>query len=156
MPTISQLPSATAATDSDEILISQSGITRKLTRTQLLAGMQTALTPTAGTLLGRSSKTTGSPETIAIGDNLVMSGGTLSAAGGGFSVASQPAGLVPSTSDLIAVSQDGKNVSVTYRQLLSGLTSVPNIDISQTVIVPTGSATSSRLADVIATSVPRR
>ena len=58
MPTIDQLAPATAASDNDELLVSQSGIARKLTRAQVLAGVQPQLAISCGTLLGRISNGT--------------------------------------------------------------------------------------------------
>ncbi len=153
MPTISQLTPANAATDSDELVVNQNGITKKVTRAQLLTGVQTALTPASGTLLGRTSKNAGAPEAIVVGENLILSAGTLTAASGSYAVADQPPGTVPSGGDLIAVSQDGKNASVTYRQLVSGLATIPNVDVSQTVVTPTGSSVSSKLADLIGSAL---
>jgi len=75
MPTIDQLAPATAASDNDELLISQSGIVRKVTRSQVLAGVQPQLAVTTGSLLGRVSGGTGNPEQIRIGANLTLSNG---------------------------------------------------------------------------------
>jgi hypothetical protein len=55
MPTIDQLAPATAASDSDELPVSQGGIARKVTRTQMLAGLQPQLAIGPNTLLGRIS-----------------------------------------------------------------------------------------------------
>lgn len=138
MPTISQLAPATASSDSDELIVSQAGTTRKATRSQMLAGVQPELSAPSGSLFGRSSKGVGAPEVIAIEDNLVLSGGTLSAAARPFALATQEAGVVPASGDLVSVGQAGRNTVVTYRQFLSGLPSVPSIDVSQTVVTPTG------------------
>ena len=43
MPTIDELAPAASASDSDEFLVSQSGIARKVTRTQILNGVQVQL-----------------------------------------------------------------------------------------------------------------
>ena len=79
MPTIDQLAPGTAASDSDELLVSQSGIARKITRAQLLAGVQPELAISSGKLLGRTSPGVGSPEQISIGANLRLANGALSA-----------------------------------------------------------------------------
>src|SRR5689334_17405339 len=99
MPTISQLAPATAASDSDEMLVSQAGATRKITRSQVLAGVQPAITTPAGALLGRSGAKAGAPEPIIVGDNLVLTNGTLSAAASPFTVGALPAGTVPASGD---------------------------------------------------------
>lgn len=155
MPTISQLPSASAATDSDEILINQNGATKKVSRSVLLSGVQPAIAAPSGSLLGRASKTSGAPEPIALGSNLILSAGTLSASGGGFTVADQTGGLVPSGGDLVAMSQDGRNVSVTYQQFLNGIAGATNMDVSKAVVTPTGSTGAILLADGLASALPR-
>ena len=61
MPTIDQLAPATAASDNDELLVSQSGIARKVSRAQVLAGVQPQLAISSGTLLGRASTAQAGP-----------------------------------------------------------------------------------------------
>ena len=100
MPTIDELAPATAASDNDELPVSQSGITRKVTRAQLLAGLQPQLAISSGTLLGRISGGMGGPEQISIGANLYLTDGALSASATPFNVASLIAGTVPASSDL--------------------------------------------------------
>src|ERR1700733_12834101 len=107
MPTIDELAPATAAADSDELPVSQNLITRKITRAQVLAGVQAQLSIPAGTILGRISAGLGSPETIAIGNYLSFTAGTLSAMGAPYSVAMLPSGLVPSAADLVPLGQQG-------------------------------------------------
>ena len=154
MPTIDQLAPATAATDADEFLVSQAGIARKISRAQVLAGVQPGLAIPAGALLGRVSAGSGAPEAVAVGANLTLSSGTLSAAGASFSVSGLPKGVVPAAADQVAIGQGGTNVSVTYRQFLSGLSAVPNIDASQVVVTPAGGTASVRLSDLAASIVP--
>ena len=48
------------------------------------------------------------------------------------------------------MSQSGGNVAITYGQLLSGIAAVPNIDISQTIVTPTGASGPQNLADLTA------
>ena len=155
MPTISQLAPATAASDSDELIISQAGTTRKVTRAQMLAGVQAQLSAPSGSLLGRASKNVGAAEVIAVGENLVLSGGTLSASATPFVLATQESGVVPASGDLIGIGQAGRNAVVTYRQFLSGLPSVPNIDASQTVVIPTGQSAPMKLGDLTARFLSR-
>ena len=40
MPTIDELTEATAAADTDELVVSQNGFTRKITRAKIIAGLQ--------------------------------------------------------------------------------------------------------------------
>jgi hypothetical protein len=77
MPTIDQLAPAQAASDTDELPASQSGIVRSVTRAQLLAGTQPQLALPSATLLGRVSPAVGAPETITIGTGLTLTGGAL-------------------------------------------------------------------------------
>ena len=154
MPTIDELAPATAASDGDKILVSQSGITRKITRAQVLSGVQQALAIPAGTLIGRSSIGIGSPETITIGANLSLTGTTLTAVANSFSVAQLPNGTVPIVSDNVPLGQGGTNTAVTYGQFLSGLPTVPNLNASQTVVIPTGSSATIKMADLAASILP--
>jgi len=150
MPTISQLAPATAASDSDELVVSQAGTTRKVTRSQILAGVQPEIAARSGALLGRSSKGTGAPENLTVGENLILSGGTLAAAATPFVISALPSGVVPASGDLVPLSQGGKNVAVPYQQFLSGLSYVANIDLSQAVVFPTGSGAAVTLSDFAA------
>ena len=154
MPTIDQLAPATAAADTDELLVSQNGTARKITRAQVLAGTQPAIAMPAGTLLGRVSAGIGSPETITIGSNLSLNGSTLVAAATPFSVSLLPAGTVPALTDSVPLSQGGANTSITYGQFMSGLAGVPNVNASQALVTPTGSTSSIKLADVAASILP--
>ncbi len=79
MPTIDQLPPAPAASDTDELPASQAGVLRKLTRAQLLSGLQPAIAISPGYLLGRASSTLGQPEAILVGNGLALTGHTLAA-----------------------------------------------------------------------------
>src|SRR5579863_4012566 len=124
MPTIDQLAPATAATDSDELLVSQGGIARKVTRAQVLAGVQPQLALGTGMLLGRSSSGTGGPEQINVGANLTLINGALCADPTQFDIASLRAGTVPADSDLVPLGQGGNNTAVTYSQFMNGLAGV--------------------------------
>ena len=129
MPTIDELTPATAASDADEVPVSQGGISRKLTRAQLLAGVQTAISLPAGALLGRSSAGTGSPEVISIGANLAVSSGTLSATATPYVIASLPSGTIPASSDLVPLGQAGANTAVSYSQFMAGLSNLSSLTV---------------------------
>ena len=77
MPTVDQLAPAAAASDTDELIVSQSGALRRVTRAQLLAGTQPQLLLGTKTLLGRASAGEGAPESIALGPGLTLAAGTL-------------------------------------------------------------------------------
>ncbi len=153
MPTIDQLAPATAASDSDALLVSQSGIARKVTRAKILAGLQPQLAISAGTLLGRNSPGTGGPEQIALGANLSLNNGTLAASGAAFVVASLPAGTVPAGGDAVAIGQGGSNAAVTYGQFMSGLAGIANVDASQLLVTPTGGKSATKLSDIAASTL---
>ena len=113
MPTIDQLSPATSASDTDEFPVSQAGITRSVTRAQVLNGVQPAISLSSGSLLGRISTGIGAPEVIAVGSNLLLSSGTLSASAVPFVIGALPEGNVPASGDLLSMSQSGTNVAVT-------------------------------------------
>ena len=79
MPTVDQLTAAPAAADTDELVASQSGILRRMTRAQLLTGTQSQITLQGAALLGRQTAGIGAPETINVGAGLTLASGTLSA-----------------------------------------------------------------------------
>lgn len=147
MPTIDQLAPATAASDADQLLVSQAGITRKISRAQVIAGLQPQLAVASGTLLGRSTSGNGGAEAITIGSNLNLSGGTLAATSSPFILSQLPAGTVPAATDLISISQGGTNVAITYSQFLNSFGRVSNVDVSQALVTPTGAVSSRKIAD---------
>jgi hypothetical protein len=155
MPTIDQLAPATAASDTDELMVSQSGIARSITRAQLLAGIQPQLSVASGTLLGGPSIGSGSPGQIVVGANLTLVLGTLSAAASPYVMSALPAGNVPAASDGVPIAQTGTNVVVTYSQFLSGLPGAANVDGSELLITAAGSSVQQRLADFAASTLPR-
>jgi hypothetical protein len=154
MPTIDQLAPATAASDDDELLVSQGGIARKVTRAQVLAGVQPQVAINSGTLLGRQSTGIGGPEQITVGANLGLNSGTLSASAAPFVVASLPAGTVPGADDLVPLAQLGNNTAVSYAQFMSGLAGVTNVDVSKLMVTPTGTKLPAQLADLAANTLP--
>ncbi len=81
MTTISQLPPAGPVGPNDELPIEQSGTCYAIPVSGLLAGTQPALTLATGTLLGRTSNTSGPPEQIALGTGLTLGNGVLSVTG---------------------------------------------------------------------------
>ena len=152
MPTIDELPAAAAAADDDFIALSQAGSTRRVTRSQLLAGVQPALALTQGSLLGRVTRGVGGAETVIVGDNLTLRNGVLSGTPG-FSVAALPPSSTIGMADVVAVSQAGRDASVPIGALLAGLPAVPGIDVSGQVVRAQGGVARS-LADWMADSLP--
>jgi hypothetical protein len=113
MPTIDELETATAMSDIDELLVSQNGVARRTTRAQMLAGIQPQIALGSEMLLGRISSGTGGPEQIAIGANLNVANGALSADATPFVITSLRAGTVPADGDLVPLGQGNDNTAVT-------------------------------------------
>ena len=155
MPTINQLAPATAASDTDEFLVSQNGITRSITRALVLAGVQPQLSFASGTLVGGPNAGNGAPQQVSVGANLTLSSGTLSANASPFIVSSLPSGIVPAPIDSVPIGQAGTNVAITYGQFLSGISGVPGINGSQLVVTATGGTVQQRLADFAASTLPK-
>jgi hypothetical protein len=154
MPTIDDLAPAISASDSDEFIVSQAGIARKITRAQVLNGVQTQLTLPANTLLGGIGTGMGAPQVITVGRNLSFNGSTLSATASPFVLTALPSGTVPAGGDLIAISQAGTDVAVTYGQLLNGISGVANINLSQALVTPIGTTSGQTLAQLTAKMLP--
>jgi hypothetical protein len=154
MPTIDELAPATSASDSDEFIVSQGGIARKVARAQVLNGVQTQLIVPPGSLLGGVGTALGAPQVITLGQNLHLSGSTLSATAAPFLIPALPSGTVPATGDLIAMSQAGIDVAVTYGQFLSGMAGAPGINLTNALVTPTGSTTTQTLGQLTAAMVP--
>ena len=146
MPTIDQLAPVIAAADTDEMPVHQSGSSRKVTRAQLLAGMQVSLALAQGTLLGRSSAGTGDPETIGIGSNLTLAGGQLSAPTP-FTAAALPVGRSPTTADLVPLGQHGIDSAVPYGPFMGGLSALSGIDLSRHSVRPAAGSILRSLAE---------
>jgi hypothetical protein len=154
MPTIDELAPAPYASDLDEFIVTQSGIARKITRAQVLNGVQAQLAVSPRSLLGNTGTSVGTPEVIAIGRNLSFNGSTLSATASPFIINSLPNGTVPSSGDLVSMSQAGTAVAVTYQQLLNGIAGVPNIDLTQALVTPTGTTKIQTLGQLTAAMLP--
>jgi hypothetical protein len=154
MPTIDKLAPAASASDFDEFIVSQAGIARKITRAQVLNGVQPQLTVPAGSLLGNAGTAVGTPEIIKVGQNLRFNGSTLTATASPFVINNLPVGTVPARDDLISISQAGSAVAITYGQLLNGIASVPNVNLTQALVTPTGAIKSQTLGQVTANILP--
>ena len=117
MPTISQLPAATAVNATDEVPISQNGTVVSATVRQLLASTQPAITlPDVG-LLGQPNPGPGAPVPVGVGQGVTIANGSLSANGLdhlGFAV--QPA---LSLDDEVIVNASGTPSRLPITQLFS-------------------------------------
>ncbi len=157
MPTIDQLSPAAAAADTDQLLISQNGASRKISRAKLLDGTQPEIALPANTLLGRASAGTGAVEPLAIGAGLAVQSGALTTttATTGFDITSLPAGNVPAPTDIVPLGQGGGNVGVSYTQFLSGLPGVANVSANNLTVKATGSTVTQKMADFAANTLPK-
>ncbi len=155
MPTIDQLPPATASADNDMFMGSQGGLVRRITREQITNGYQPALTLASGQILGRSSSGTGAPEALRVGANLTVSAGILSADAEPYNVANLTAGMVPASYDLVPLGQNGQNVSITFAQFLSGMSGLSGVDASSLSVTPQGSGTPTTLGAFAANAMVR-
>ncbi len=81
MPTIKQLPAATAVGGNDLLPVSQNGLTRSTTVSTLLSNTQPLLSLAQGTLLGRVSAGLGGPEAVSLGAGLTQQSGIVVANG---------------------------------------------------------------------------
>lgn len=142
MPTIKDLPVAVAAADGDLLPVSQGGIARRVSRAQLLAGVQPALAVASGSLLGRSSAGVGDAERIGVGANLRLADGVLTGAAP-FRVADLAGGAPPRSLDLVGVSQGARDLAVSYGAFMAGLGGLAGIDVSAHVVGAAGGYTRS-------------
>lgn len=149
MPTIDQLDVAAASGDTDSLPVSQGGIVRRVSRSQLLASTQPTLAVASGQLLGRISVGTGSPEAITVGANLSLSQGRLDATVSPFSIAAQPLGQPPSIADLIPIAQGGANQALPFGQFMAGLSNLAGLDISMLAVTPPGVSAPRSLSSVM-------
>jgi len=154
MPTIDQLAPASSAADTDEFIVSQGGISRKIMRSQVLNGLQNQILLTPRSLIGRVTTGVGSFEVISVGQNLSFNGNTLSALASPFQVSQLPSGVVPAAGDTLPLSQGGSNVAVSYAQFLSGINQLPNVDLSNGLVTSRGSATPQTLASLTGAMLP--
>ena len=154
MPTIDQLPAATAATATDVLPASQGGTVKKMTVAQLVAGLQPTISLSGGQLLGRTDTGTGAPQPISIGANLTLAAGQLSAAAQPYNIAGLPAATAPSATDRVAMSQSGTDAALPYSQFMSGISALSGIDASNLRSLATGTSSARRLADQAADATP--
>lgn len=141
MPTLSQLPMASAVTVTDMIPVSQAGTLRSASLGVVLQSVQPTITVDSQSLIGRTSLGSGSPEQVDVGVGLALHGSALSATGmdhASFPVASN---LDPST-DLVA-SVLGAPTLVPVSQLRSLFSSGTNVSISDAGVI---SATSTAIS----------
>ena len=133
MPTIIQLPAVSQVTPADELPLSQAGVTSSVSVGTLLAGTQSTITASSGSLLGRISFGSGGPELVPVGLGLVLSGGALAASGADHATFSQQTTLA--ATDQVVLNSVGRPMLLSL-SLLRGLFSAGtniNIDASGTI-----------------------
>ncbi len=153
MPQIDDLGAALAAAGDDVLPVSQNRSTRKVTRAQLLAGLQPEITVAQGQLLGRRSSGAGGPEAIAVGPNLVMQSGTLAAVITPLDVPSLPAGAVPAAADLVPFAQAGRNVAIRYDAFMGGVAGLAGVDGSGLAVMAEGATERRTLGQALGAAV---
>jgi hypothetical protein len=127
MPTIPQLPPATSTGAQDELPISQTGITRSVSVSELLAGTQPAIELPSATLLGRVSLGPGGPEPVQIGVGLGLAGGAVAANGGDHAGFTELAAL--NVFDQAILSSSGSPTRLPLSMLRGLFSAGPNIAI---------------------------
>ncbi len=147
MPTIDELSDVSATSDTDELPISQGGVTMKTTRAQLLANTQPQILLSQGSLLGRASAGSGGPEAITLGSSLALTNGVLSAPVSPGMLANFPAGTTPAATDIVPLSQGGSNARVPFATFMNGLAGLSGINLSQQLVQPTGGTIARTLAN---------
>jgi hypothetical protein len=152
MPTIDQLQAAVASSDTDELVASQSGNARKVTRAQLLAGLQPAISVPPGALLGNGTTSASAPLSVSVGANLTLTNGTLSAPAPCV-ISGLPTGSAPSPTDLVPLSQSGTASAVSYGTFLSGLATLPGFDASPLHAIASGASASRSLGAFLGDTV---
>ncbi len=138
MPTINQLPSATAITGADLLPLSQGGMTRSVAVSTLLATAQPTISVAQNSLLGRSSPGQGAPEAIKIGTGLSLLATSLTSNGQDHLGLVQATGLA--ASDELVINSGGvpkRVVASGARSLFSGGTGV-TIDQNGVISVTSG------------------
>lgn len=153
MTTIGQLPPASSVSDSDEVAIYQNGQTLSATRGQFLAGLQTTVTLPQNTLLGGLGPGIAAATPINIGNNLQLSGSTLSATASPFEIATLPTGTVPAASDIVAVAQNGQNQAVSYANFMSGLQNLSNVSGANLTATANGGTVARTLSQLAGNAV---
>ena len=133
MPTISQLPSAGSVSASDLIPISQGGSAHSVSVGALLAQTQPAIIVDPPSLLGRFSIGPGGPDTVSLGDGLLLNDGTLTSSS--FNLAALPIQAVLSPTDQIVVNSDGASQLVEANQLRSLFTAGANVTIDTNGVI---------------------
>ncbi len=149
MPTIKQLPAATAIQATDLLPVSQGGATRALTIGGLLSSTQAAISLASGKLLGRVSQTAGGPEPIGLGTGLAVVAGSIAATAVDHLTLPQATALLPA--DEVIVNTDGaaKRLPSAMLRALFRAGSGVSIDSEGVVSAFGGSATGPATTDAL-------
>ena len=148
MPTITQLPSATATGAQDEIPLSQAGVTRAVSVAELLSGTQPAIEVPSPSVLGRASLGPGSPEPLSLGLGLVVQNAALQANGTDHASFVQETAFLPGDEAIINSSGTPKRLPLPgLRALFSGGANV-TIDTNGVVAASTDPSVSGSLTNL--------
>ena len=157
MPTISQLPVGNTVSASDLVPISQGGSAHAVSVGALLAQTQPAIMVEPPSLLGRISIGPGGPDTIAVGDGLILNNGTLSLkrtfGAGNFNPASLPIQTSISPTDQIVVTSSGVEQLAELGQIRELFTAGSNITIDENGVI-SGSGLGGTASTAITTLSP--
>jgi hypothetical protein len=135
MPTIDQLPAAAQANAGDAIPLDQAGVLHSVTVGTLLSTVQPAILVPTGSLLGRTSLGSGSPEPVTPGTGLSLAAGTLAANGGDHAGFARRTTLVTTDAAVVNTPQGPMQVPLA---LLTGLFSAgTNVAISAAGVIST-------------------
>ncbi len=133
MPTIAQLPTATIVNAADEILLSQSGVTRSASVGTVLASAQASITIATGSVLGRTSLGAGGPEPLAVGLGLNANAGALTA--NGFDHTAFPTQTALAAGDEVILNSAGAPHRLPVALLRSLFTAGANVSIGPTGVI---------------------
>ena len=145
MPTIQQLPIADEVSGADELPVSQNGVTRSVSISELLSGTQVAITVPSPCVLGRASFGPGSPEPLALGSGVAVQNAALVANGSDHLSFQQQ--LMLTATDEVVVNSSGTPKRMTV-PLLRGLFSAGGniaIDVSGVITANTDPNVTSQL-----------
>ena len=148
MPTIPQLPNATATGAQDEIPVSQAGVTRAVSVAELLSGTQAAIEVPSPSVLGRASLGPGAPEALGIGLGLALQGQSLLANGTDHAAFVQETAFAPGDEAIVNSAGLPKRLALpALRALFSGGANV-SIDTNGVVAASTDPSVSGSLTNL--------
>ena len=147
MPTIDQLPTATLSSATDAFICSQGGIDRQANLALMLASTQPLVALQQNQIVGRFAPGTGGIQAITLGQNLTLSSGILSTSAP-FNPATLPSGQIPTSDNVVPVSQGGTNCSISYGQFMTGISGLSGLNAGNLMAMASGGNTSRTIAEL--------